>query len=144
MDWKFIDYMLKYDSLRKEFPGTTATTEVQIFHEKEPASIPCIDEDDVDDDDDDFDYDFDYDFIVFADFVHFDVFDYDFDYDFIVFAVFVHFDDFEYDFDYDFTVCDDFVNFDDFDRILIIISSLKRFCSFWLWFWLWFLPSNLL
>jgi len=53
MDLKYIVYMLKYDSVHKQFPGTIATkeadgkeylvvngTEVQIFHEKDPASIP--------------------------------------------------------------------------------------------------------
>ena len=78
MDLKYIVYMLKYDSVRKQFPGTIATkeadgkdhvvvngTEVQIFHAKDPASIHCDDDDDDDEDNED-DYGIDSDFSVFA------------------------------------------------------------------------------
>merc|ERR1711972_538232 len=53
MDLDYIVYMLKYDSVHKRFPGEIATkeeggkeflvvngVEIQIFHEKDPASIP--------------------------------------------------------------------------------------------------------
>jgi len=53
MDLKYMVYQLKYDSVHKTFAGTIATKEVdgkeylvvngieiQIFHEKDPASIP--------------------------------------------------------------------------------------------------------
>jgi len=53
MDLKYMVYQLKYDSVHKRFGGTIATkmdgdkeylvvdgTEVRIFHEKDPASIP--------------------------------------------------------------------------------------------------------
>jgi len=53
MDLKYMVYQLKYDSVHKRFPGTIACKEVdgkeflvvdgvdvQVFHEKDPASIP--------------------------------------------------------------------------------------------------------
>jgi len=53
MDLKYMVYQLKYDSVHKTFAGTIATkesdgkeylvvngVEIQIFHEKDPASIP--------------------------------------------------------------------------------------------------------
>lgn len=53
MDLNYMVYQLKYDSVHKRFPGTIASkkdgdneylvvdgTEIQIFHEKDPASIP--------------------------------------------------------------------------------------------------------
>merc|ERR1712048_488258 len=53
MDLKYMVYQLKYDSVHKQFPGSIATkeeggkeflvvngTDVQIFHEKDPAAIP--------------------------------------------------------------------------------------------------------
>nr|AAD01872.1 glyceraldehyde-3-phosphate dehydrogenase [Lingulodinium polyedra] len=53
MDVKYMVYQLKYDSVHKRFPGTISTKEVdgkeflvvdgkdvQVFHEKDPASIP--------------------------------------------------------------------------------------------------------
>jgi len=53
MDLKYMLYQLKYDSVHGRFPGTIATktdggkeflvidgAEIQIFHEKDPASIP--------------------------------------------------------------------------------------------------------
>merc|ERR1712227_435120 len=53
MDLDYMVYQLKYDSVHKRYPGTIATkkdgdkeflvvngVEVQIFHEKDPASIP--------------------------------------------------------------------------------------------------------
>jgi len=53
MDLKYMVYQLKYDSVHKRFPGTIASKEVdgkeflvvdgvdvQVFHEKDPASIP--------------------------------------------------------------------------------------------------------
>merc|ERR1712113_238835 len=53
MDLKYMVYQLKYDSVHGTFPGTIATktdggkeflvingAEIQIFHEKDPASIP--------------------------------------------------------------------------------------------------------
>uniref|UniRef100_A0A7S0FDM0 Glyceraldehyde-3-phosphate dehydrogenase n=1 Tax=Pyrodinium bahamense TaxID=73915 RepID=A0A7S0FDM0_9DINO len=53
MDLKYMVYQLKYDSVHKTFPGTVGTkedggkeylvvngTEIQVFHEKDPAAIP--------------------------------------------------------------------------------------------------------
>merc|ERR1712038_1854535 len=53
MDLKYMVYQLKYDSVHKRFPGEIATkedggkeflvvdgSEIQVFHEKDPASIP--------------------------------------------------------------------------------------------------------
>jgi len=53
MDLKYMLYQLKYDSVHKRFPGTIVTkesdgkeflvvdgTEIQVFHEKDPAAIP--------------------------------------------------------------------------------------------------------
>jgi len=53
MDLKYMVYQLKYDSVHKQFPGTIASkkegdkeflvvngADIQIFHEKDPASIP--------------------------------------------------------------------------------------------------------
>jgi glyceraldehyde 3-phosphate dehydrogenase len=53
MDLDYMVYMLKYDSVHKAFSGTIATkkadgneflvvngTDIQVFHEKDPASIP--------------------------------------------------------------------------------------------------------
>merc|ERR1712222_126693 len=53
MDLKYMVYQLKYDSVHKRFPGTISTkeadgkeflvvngTEICVFHEKDPASIP--------------------------------------------------------------------------------------------------------
>merc|ERR1712222_205205 len=53
MDLKYMVYQLKYDSVHKRFPGTISTkeadgkeflvvngTEIAVFHEKDPASIP--------------------------------------------------------------------------------------------------------
>eukprot|EP00446_Apocalathium_sp_SHHI-4_P076313 CAMPEP_0177562868 /NCGR_PEP_ID=MMETSP0369-20130122/72746_1 /TAXON_ID=447022 ORGANISM="Scrippsiella hangoei-like, Strain SHHI-4" /NCGR_SAMPLE_ID=MMETSP0369 /ASSEMBLY_ACC=CAM_ASM_000364 /LENGTH=66 /DNA_ID=CAMNT_0019049987 /DNA_START=1 /DNA_END=197 /DNA_ORIENTATION=+ len=53
MDLKYMVYMMKYDSVHGRFSGTVAEKEVdgkeflvvngveiQIFHEKDPASIP--------------------------------------------------------------------------------------------------------
>merc|ERR1711983_137015 len=53
MDLNYMVYQLKYDSVHKTFPGTTAAkkagdkeflavngADIQIFHEKDPASIP--------------------------------------------------------------------------------------------------------
>ena len=53
MDLTYMVYQLKYDSVHKRFPGTIAAktdggkeflvvngTEIQIFHEKDPAAIP--------------------------------------------------------------------------------------------------------
>merc|ERR1719206_1487222 len=53
MDLNYMVYQLKYDSVHNRFPGTIATkkegdneflvvngTDIQIFHEKDPASIP--------------------------------------------------------------------------------------------------------
>jgi len=53
MDLKYMVYQLKYDSVHKAFPGTIEAkeadgkeflvvngTEIQVFHEKDPASIP--------------------------------------------------------------------------------------------------------
>jgi len=53
MDLTYMVYQLKYDSVHKQFPGTISTkteggkeylvvngTEIQIFHEKDPAAIP--------------------------------------------------------------------------------------------------------
>jgi len=53
MDLNYMVYQLKYDSVHNRFPGTIATkteggneylvvdgVQIQIFHEKDPASIP--------------------------------------------------------------------------------------------------------
>merc|ERR1739842_187440 len=53
MDLNYMVYQLKYDSVHNRFPGTIATkteggneylvvdgAQIQIFHEKDPASIP--------------------------------------------------------------------------------------------------------
>jgi len=53
MDLQYMVYQLKYDSVHNRFPGTIASkadggkeflivngTEIQVFHEKDPASIP--------------------------------------------------------------------------------------------------------
>merc|ERR1719206_1181153 len=53
MDLNYMVYQLKYDSVHNRFPGTIATkkdgdneylvvngTDIQIFHEKDPASVP--------------------------------------------------------------------------------------------------------
>jgi len=53
MDLQYMVYQLKYDSVHKAFPGTITTesadgneflvvngTDIQVFHEKDPASIP--------------------------------------------------------------------------------------------------------